>query len=268
MQRKWDKVLTQFKQFEYCLIAYSGGTDSTLLLEAAVQADSHALAVTARGNIFPEKEVSHAEMTAKTMGIPHLFVDFPILEVSQFSLNPKDRCYVCKKKLLGLMQQVAEEQGCTHIVEGTNLDDLADYRPGLQALTEEGIISPLKEAGLTKEEIRLLARQFGLPVRPSSPCLASRIPYDEPITLLKLSRIEKGEAFLDSLGFTPNRVRCHGELARIEVPPADVERLVSQANRNAIVEYFEVLGFAYTAMDLRGFVSGSLNKILNLNKHE
>lgn len=262
MHRKWEKVLTQFQQFEYCLIAYSGGTDSTLLLEAALQAGIPALAVTARGEIFPETELALAGKTAEDMGIPHLFVDFPILEHPDFCLNSKERCYLCKKQLLRLMQQVFRDKGCSHIVEGTNLDDLADYRPGLQALAEEGIISPLKEAGLTKEEIIKLAEEFSLPVSPSSPCLASRIPYGESVTLAKLKRIEAGEALLKSLGFTPCRVRCHGDVARIEVLTSDLPKLLSKTNRNSILEHFEQLGFVYTSLDLRGFVSGSLNKPL------
>lgn len=262
MHRKWEKVLTQFQQFEYCLIAYSGGTDSTLLLEAAVQTGIPALAVTARGKIFSETELFQAGKTAESRGLSHLFVDFPILEQPDFCLNSKDRCYLCKKQLLSLIKQVSLEQGCSHIVEGTNLDDLADYRPGLRALAEEGIISPLKEAGLKKKEIIQLVEEFKLPVRPSSPCLASRIPYGESITLAKLRRIEGGETLLKSLGFNHCRVRCHGDVARIEVPPADFESLLSDTNKNSIVEHFEQLGFGYTSLDLQGFVSGSLNKLL------
>ena len=262
MYKKWERVLDQINSLDRTVVAFSGGMDSTLVLKAASQAKSNILAVTARAEIYPETEFQRAEQTAQALGIPHIYVDFQILNEEEFSSNPKNRCYICKKRLLTLLKRIAKENNCSYVLDGTNADDLKDYRPGLKALFEEGILSPLKEAGLTKREVLLLAEEFKLPVIPSNACLASRIPYQEPITSAKLRQIEKAEALLHDLGFKQCRVRHQGVTARIEVPPVDLERLMHQPTREIIATYFEGLGFFYTALDLRGYKTGNLNKPL------
>jgi uncharacterized protein len=262
MYKKWNCVLEQLKQLDSSVIAFSGGTDSSLLLQAAAQSKIRAIAVTARAEIFPSKAMSAAEQTASAFGIPHLFVEFDIYQITQFASNPQDRCYHCKKSLISLMKKAAAENNFRYILDGTNADDIGDYRPGLKALTEEGVISPLKEAGLTKKEILLLADEFNVPATPSDACLASRVPYGETITHVKLNQIEQGESFLHTMGFNQCRVRHHGNTARIELKAGDIERLVRQKNREKILAHFGSLGFTYTSIDLRGYVTGSMNKPL------
>lgn len=262
MYSKWELVIQQLKKLESAVIAFSGGLDSSLLLQAAVQAEIRTLAVTARADIFSPTELAHAEKTALRLGIPHMFVDFNILNCSEFTANSPDRCYICKKALLCLLKDIAGKSNYSCVVDGTNASDLQDYRPGLKALREEGVISPLKEAGLTKKDILLLSEQFGLPIVPDNACLASRIPYGIQITHSKLQMIERAESLLHSLGIKQCRVRHEGNTARIEVPLYEFEKIISDKNREIILSGFERLGFLFTALDLRGYTSGSLNKQL------
>jgi uncharacterized protein len=262
MYVKWEQVLRQLKSIDSAIIAFSGGLDSTLLLQGAAQAQTKVLAVTARADIFPQSELVHAEQTALRFGVPHMFADFNILNCTEFTSNPGNRCYVCKKRLIGLLKEIARVNHFHFIIDGTNASDLTDYRPGLKALQEEKIVSPLKEARLTKREILLLAEEFGLPAVPDNACLASRIPYGQPITSQKLEMIEKAESLLHSLGFKLCRVRYEGDTARIEVPERDFEKIMIKKNREAILSGFESVGFLFTALELHGYASGSLNKLL------
>jgi len=262
MLQKWERVLKQLKQLDNSLIAYSGGTDSSLLLQAAAVSKIRALAVTARTKVIPKTALAAAEQKAQEIGIPHQFVDFDVFQVPGFSSNTPDRCYHCKKHLIQLLRKVAGENNCRYILDGTNADDAKDYRPGMKAIEEEGVISPLWEAGLTKKEILSLSGEFDLKVMPSDACLASRVPYGENITPAKLEQIELGEALLHRLGFRQCRVRHHGNIARIEVPADEIERLVEQHLRKTILDYFQSLGFIYTAVDMRGYLSGSMNMAL------
>lgn len=262
MDRKWHTVLEQFKRLDSAVIAFSGGMDSTLLLAAAAQVQAKVLAVTARGDIFSSLELARAEQTAQELGIPHMFFDFEILHDSEFIANGADRCYLCKKALIAILKYIADKKEFVHIIDGTNADDVHDYRPGLKALSEEGVLSPLKEAGLTKGEVLLMAERLNLPVIPSNACLASRVPFGHLITSRKLKQIEEAEQMLLSLGFSQCRVRHHGEIARIELPESGFRKILSAEMREKIIVFLESLGFDYISLDLLGYVTGSMNKSL------
>ena len=237
-------------------VAFSAGVDSTLLLRAAVNAlgSGNVLAVTALSASFPE------------IGVRRITVGVDQLSIPGFRENPADRCYLCKKVLFTRMMEAAREQGFAVMAEGSNVDDLSDYRPGLKAIKELGVMSPLREAGLTKAEIRELSSELGLPTwnKPSFACLATRFVYGETISDEKLRRVELGERLLQDLGFKQFRVRIHGEegrLARIEVLPGDFEKLLGF--RQEIAAEFRKAGFDYVAMDLEGYRTGSMNEVLS-----
>lgn len=247
-------------------VAFSSGVDSTFLLKTArdVLGDK-AVAVTARSRAFPERETREAEAFCAAEGIEQVVVDFDELGVKEFRENPKDRCYYCKRSLFSQILEVSRERGLAFVAEGSNVDDDSDYRPGHAAVAELGIASPLREAGLTKAEIRELSRQLGLPTweKPSFACLASRIPYGDEITAEKLRMVDEAEQMLLGMGFTQFRVRIHGTMARIEVLPGEFGRLMQDDNRKIITEGFGALGFSYTAMDLTGYRTGSMNEVLD-----
>ena len=249
-------------------VAFSSGVDSTFLLKVAhEELGEKAIAVTARSHSFPKREQDEAAMFCTSEGIRQVVVDSEELAIPGFRQNPTNRCYLCKKELFTKILEIAKSEGLSAVAEGSNMDDLGDYRPGLQAVRELGIRSPLREAGLTKDEIRALSRRMGLPTwnKPSFACLASRFPYGERITAAGLARVEKAEQWLldAGLGLTQLRVRAHGDMARIEVPPADVPRLAARAAE--IAAAFKKLGFAYTKLDLQGYRTGSLNEVLQEN---
>ncbi len=246
-------------------IAFSGGVDSTYLLKEAHEVlKDRMIAYTAESPFFPSWENEEAIAFCKEEGIPHKLLKFDILSVPGVSENPSDRCYLCKHALFSALKSQAEADGFACVMEGTNLDDLGDYRPGLKALAELGIRSPLKEAGLHKQEIRVLSEEQHLPTwnKPSFACLASRISYGEEITEEKLHMVEAGETFLLKKGFTQVRVRVHGSLARIEVLPEEMDRFQDEALRKETGEVLKQAGFAYVSMDLEGFKSGSMNRVL------
>jgi uncharacterized protein len=253
------------------LVAYSGGVDSAYLLKVAVERlGPKVLAVTADSPSIPREELEAATELAERIGAWHAVIATDEMNDADYVANAPDRCYHCKKTLFSLLTEYAREQGYEHIVEGTNLTDLSDYRPGSRAVAEFAVLSPLKEAGLTKDEIRELSRKAGLPTwdKPAAPCLSSRIPYGSPVTIEKLSRIEQAEGFIRSLGFTEFRVRDHGDIARIEVPRTDMPRLIESDPADAISARLKRLGYRYVAVDLIGFRSGSLNEVLELKDDE
>jgi len=249
------------------VVAFSGGVDSTYLLAAALDTlgPGRALAVTADSESCSEQEREEARELAQRLGARHRVIASHELENAEFVRNTADRCYHCKCVLLRELQMVAREEGLQHVLLGATVDDLGDYRPGMQAAQEMGARSPLLEAGLTKAEIRQLSRERGLPTwdKPSMACLASRIPYGTRITAEALRRVEAAEAFLrEAFNLRQLRVRDHGSMARIEVESQDIEKLTRADSRRRIVEVLRGLGYLFVTLDLAGFRSGSMNEVL------
>lgn len=246
-------------------VAFSGGVDSTFLLWAAREAlGDRAVALTAVSGLFPGREREEAAAFCTGRGIRQITVYPKELEIPGFAQNPPNRCYLCKKALFGEFLEAAAALGISAVAEGSNLDDAGDYRPGLQAVAELGIRSPLREAGFTKAEIRALSRALGLPTwdKPSYACLASRIPYGEPVTREKLRRVEQAEQQLLELGFRQHRVRIHGDVARIELPPEDFSRMLEEETRLQVSRTLRGIGFSYVSLDLQGYRTGSMNETL------
>lgn len=246
-------------------VAFSGGVDSAYLLHMAHETlGDRAIAVTVRASAFPRRETAEAEDFCARRGIRQVWVDLDVLEIPGFAENPPDRCYLCKRQLFRRIQDVAAEQGMAIVSEGSNLDDEGDYRPGMRAIAELGVASPLRTAGLTKADIRALSREAGLPTwaKPSLACLASRFVYGESITREGLERVDRSEQLLAELGFTQARVRVHGTMARIELLPEEFPRLLEPENRTRVVQTLRGLGFSYVALDLQGYRTGSMNETL------
>ena len=246
-------------------VAFSSGVDSTFLLKIAHDVlGEKAIAVTARSCSFPIRESEEAAAFCKAEGIKQIVVESDELSIEGFSQNPPNRCYICKRELFTKILSIAAEHGITYVAEGSNMDDNGDYRPGLTAVAELGIKSPLREAELTKEEIRLLSKEMGLPTwdKPSFACLSSRFVYGETITKEKLSMVEKAEQRLLDLGFRQVRVRIHNNIARIEIDRAEFEKLIQPEISEPLSRYLHELGFLYASLDLDGYKTGSMNKTL------
>lgn len=244
-------------------VAFSGGVDSTFLLKSAYDVvGKNVLAVTARSASFPVRELREAEEFTRRYGIRHVTVISEELEIQGFSDNPPERCYLCKLELFTKIMRIARDNNITFVAEGSNCDDPGDYRPGLRAIAELGILSPLREAGLTKNEIRSLSRDMGLATwdKPSFACLASRFPYGHRITKEKLDMVDRAEQYLLDLGLSQVRVRHHGDVARIEVIPGEIPVVLQDGIMQDVYDYFKTLGFKYTALDLKGYRTGSMNE--------
>lgn len=263
---KLEKLEDIIRNLGSVLIAFSGGVDSTFLLKVCldVLGKDKVLAVTARSSTYPARELEEAKALALKLGARHEIIESEELAVPGFSENPPERCYYCKKELFGKLVRMARERGFNFVADGSNADDTGDFRPGMKAKDELGVVSPLKEAGLTKAEIRNFSREMGLPTwdKPSFACLASRFPYGEKITAEKLDRVGKAEELLDALGFTQYRVRSHGDLARIEVSPDEIDRFFDSSLREKVTKEFKKLGFVYVSLDLTGYRTGSMNESL------
>ena len=263
LENKLEDLKEIIKTLDSVVIAFSGGVDSTLLSKIAFDVlGDKALAVTARSETYTKSELEDAIKLAKKIGIKHEVIVSEELDIPEFSHNPANRCYYCKKELLKKLKEIAEAHDFKYIIEGANFDDTDDYRPGMRAVEEMGVRSPLKEVKLTKAEIRELSKQFGLPTwdKPSAACLASRFPYGTEITREKLNVVGEAEVFLKSFDIRQLRVRHHDQIARIEVAEKDMEILLQ--NREQIVSKLKELGFTYVTMDLQGYRRGSMNEIL------
>ncbi len=244
------------------LIAFSGGVDSTFLASVAHEVlGEKALSVFAHSPVCPPDDFEQAKILSQKLGLRFQVIETDEMVNPQFVANTPDRCYFCKQELFQKLEEIASNEGIKWIADGTNLDDLTDYRPGRRACQESGIKSPLLEAGLTKEEIRILSRQKDLPTwdKPASPCLASRIPYGTPVTQDILYRIAAGEQYLRSLGLQQLRLRHHGDIARIEIDVEDMPLILDEETRNNIVQKIKSLGYLYVTLDLAGYRTGSLN---------
>ncbi len=247
-------------------VAFSGGVDSTFLLKAAHEVLGDKLvAVTATSSTYPERELKEAIKYAKDMGVKHIIISSEELDIEGFASNPKNRCYYCKKELFTKIRKVAAENGVEYIFDGSNLDDTGDFRPGMQAARELEVVSPIKEAGLTKKDVRELSKEMGLPTwnKPSFACLSSRFPYGNKITLPKLNMVDKAEQFLLDMGITQVRVRHHGEIARIEVEPEERVKFFNIELMDKIGMEFKKIGFTYVTLDMLGYRTGSMNEVLS-----
>ena len=257
LEVKYQKLLDYLKGLESVAVAFSGGVDSTFLLAAAKEAlGDNVIALTAKSCLFPESESGEAQQFCKNIGVKQIVLDLGDTELPSFQHNPPNRCYICKKGLFQKFLEKAKENQMVCVAEGSNMDDLGDYRPGMQAITELGIKSPLRAAELTK--------QMNLPTwsKPSFACLASRFVYGETITKEKLAMVERAEDLLREQGFRQFRVRIHGTNARIELLPEDIPRMLDENLRKEIVDKLKRYGFTYITIDLEGYRTGSMNEVL------
>jgi len=263
---KYDKLREILQSFQKVIVSYSGGVDSVFLLKAALDClgPDNVLACIGVSQSLARSEYEAALQIAQDLGAPLEIVHPREMSNPDYKANSANRCFYCKTAIYSLLNDLARDRGFDAILAGTNLDDLGDFRPGLQAARDFHVLSPLQEAQLTKQDIRTLSKQLNLPTwnKPAQPCLASRLTYGLEVTPDRLKQIEQGEAFLRSLGLTELRVRHHDHLVRIEVPPDKISLLLDDRQRTQIVDYFKELGFTYVSLDLEGFRSGSANEAL------
>lgn len=265
LEQKLKQLQTIFAEMERALIAYSGGIDSTLVAKIAYDVlGDRALAVTAVSPSLLPEELEDARIQAAAIGITHEVVATHEMDNPNYTSNPINRCYFCKSELHDTLKPLALQRGYPYVVDGVNADDLGDYRPGIQAAKERGARSPLAEVGVTKVEVRELSKQLELPWwdKPAQPCLSSRFPYGEEITVDKLQRVGRAEIYLRKLGLKNLRVRSVGDTARIELPPEQIKEFVLTTDLPSVVSAFQEFGFIYVTLDLEGFRSGKLNQVL------
>lgn len=263
MIKKYNKLISILKEKQRICIAFSGGVDSTFLLKVAqIALGENVLAITVKSSMCPHRELKEAEEFCKSIGVKHIFLDANEYSVPEFVENGKERCYFCKKGIFTKVKEVAEKEGFQSVADGSNVDDDGDYRPGIRALKELEVISPLKEAALTKAEIRQLSKELNLPTwdKPSMACLASRIPYGKEITIEKLKKVEYAEEFLLTKGFKQFRVRYYDDLAKIEVLKEEIPKVIKLSEE--IILKFKEIGFKYITIDLEGYRTGSMNEVL------
>lgn len=264
LKTKRDRLFSILKRFDSLLVAFSGGVDSTYLLAMAHEIQPENLvAVTVASAVHPERERLRAKIWADNLGVRHLVLQSKEMMQLDFVANTTDRCYICKKYLFEDLLKLASDLKIKHVAHGANLDDLTDYRPGFKAAQEMGIHAPLVDAGLTKDDIRLLSKEMKLETwnKPPMACLATRIPYGTPITTKVLEMVALAEQVILDLGFNSCRVRLHDTVARIEVDPKDIEKILDRNIRPAIVRQLKGLGFSHISVDLEGYVQGSMNTL-------
>ena len=268
LDAKLDRMRAIFAPMRSLIVAFSGGVDSTLVLKVAHDAIGDCvLALTTTSPTMPDEDRGSALAMARLIGARHLVIESNELEIPGYAANPLNRCYLCKHNLFTVCEAQAAQLGIDEIVDGLNLDDLHDYRPGMQAASEKRVRHPLVEAEMTKADVRALSRSMGLPTwdRPASPCLSSRFPYGTEITPEGLEKVAAGEKLLHSMGFAVARVRYHGEVARLELEQSQIARIFERRIRETIDREFKKIGFRFVTIDLKGFRSGSLNEGLIAN---
>lgn len=269
LQEKLTRLEAYIRGLGSLAVGFSGGVDSSLLLVVAANVlGDKAMAITGVDASIPERELKEAKEFCKEREIRHIICKVNPMKEESYRHNSPDRCYFCKHGIFTEIKKIAAENGIEYVAEGSNMDDLGDYRPGLKAVEELSVKSPLREAGLTKQDIREISKALGLPTwsKPAYACLASRFVYGEEITEEKLRMLDQAEQFLIEQGFLEERVRIHGNIARIEVPARDIERLASEEIREAVYEKFKALGFMFVTIDMKGYKMGSMNATLQKAK--
>lgn len=265
---KYNELIKYLKSLGKVVLAFSGGVDSTFLLRAAKEAlGDNVKAVTILSPYIPKWEISEAKELVNELGVEHEIIEAPIIESIKF--NPEDRCYLCKTAVFSMILSVAKEQGFNYVIDGTNFDDIKDYRPGLRALKELEVKSPLLECQLTKAEIRAFSKEFGLNTwnKPAYACLLTRIPYGNELREEDFEKIENAEKYMMSIGFRAIRVRCHGDLARIEVSRDDRSKLFNEELLDTIAKNIKECGFKYVSLDLQGYRVGSFNETIDVKSN-
>lgn len=266
LNEKYEELKSYLASLGSAAVAFSSGVDSTFLLYAAKEAlGDKVIAITLSSGLFPNRELTESKAFCESIGVTQQVIVANELEIEGFAENPSNRCYLCKKDLFGRMIQCAKEHQMAAVLEGSNVDDEGDYRPGMQAVKELGVLSPLRKVRLTKAEIRELSKEFKLPTwsKPSFACIASRFPYGEIITEEKLHMVDDAEQYLLEQGFLQFRVRIHGTMARIELLSEDFPKLMEESMRIAVYQKLKAIGFSYISLDLLGYRTGSMNEVIS-----
>jgi len=269
LEKKISKLKNYLRSIDSAIVAFSGGVDSTFLLKIASDIlKDKVIAVTAKSPTFTQTELKDSKAIAQELKVKQVIIETDELQNKSFTANDKERCYYCKNELLGLISGYAKKNNFNYIFDGSNYEDVNDWRPGAKAVKKWGVISPLKEAGLTKEEIRTASKELGLSTwdKPAAACLASRIPYGTKITEDLLQKISSAESVLKKLGFRQVRVRHHGNIARIELPTHDIHKILNSKIKNTVIKSLKKLGYIYITLDIEGYTTGSMNKTLKTHQ--